>query len=95
MACTCKADLETKVVERLKEEYPEGENHAASLDANYLYAMDDFGMLGRMEFDNEVFTKTKKGTMRKLKPKLSMAFTFCPFCGVPYKEPKDVQENAE
>ncbi len=92
MACNCKSDLEAKVVDRLKEEYPEGENHQASLGANYLYALEDFGQLGRMEFANEVVVTTKKGTKRTIKPKLSMVFTFCPFCGVRYKEKKETQE---
>jgi|LULJ01.1.fsa_nt_gb hypothetical protein len=101
MTCNCKTEIEAKVVERLKEEYPEGRDHTATMDNNYafLFSMNDemnsVLHVGYIAFKNTVTTTTKKGVERTAKPQLNIHFTYCPFCGERYKKAETSVEQTE
>lgn len=90
MACNCKNELEAKMVEVLKVEHPEAENHQASLDSGYAFTISEnsMRMVGKFQFENAITVTTKNGVKRTQKPKCGMFFTYCPFCGVKYNEDK-------
>lgn len=95
MTCNCKTEIEAKVVERLKEEYPEGRDHTANMDKNYAWTMPDFNQVGYLALTNTVTTTTKKGVERTVKPALNLHFTYCPFCGERYKKAETCAEQTE
>ncbi|KAA8734884.1 hypothetical protein F4V57_03760 [Acinetobacter qingfengensis] len=86
MVCSCKPDIEQKILERLKEQYPEGKDHSSTMNKNFGYTFPDMAVVAYFELTNSVTVMTKKGTERIVKPKLSLHFTYCPFCGVKYKK---------
>ncbi len=87
--CTCRNDIEKKLLARVIEQKPEAKDHAASLKG-YV-----FGFKGNtlvmspvmpLEVTYEQELKKKPGEYRTKKEKMNMFFSFCPFCGVNLKE---------
>lgn len=78
MNCDCKKRIKAKLLERLKTDHPDGQNHFATLDGY------GFGIT----YDNKMVLQGGTPiTLLSMTPKKSggiktMVWTFCPFCGV-------------
>lgn len=84
MKCGCKKDIEAKLLERFKAERPEGEGHSASMDGAYGLGMTNDNKVvqqGVAPVILEVMLPKKSGGMAPKTIKMSMIWTFCPFCG--------------
>lgn len=84
MACTCKKDLEEKLLTRFKEMTPEASGHEASLNGYALIFGEKLEQKGYMTLSTEAAFPLKKGGTKNKKQTQNMIFTFCPFCGVKY-----------
>ena len=84
MSCTCKSDIETMLLDRLKTSEPDGANHAAHL-AGYGLCIVGNTLQSRpyMDVHQSVDVPKKAGGFKNIKPKMCMYFSFCPFCGKP------------
>lgn len=95
MACECKSKLQERFLGRVKEQLPDSKNHKVDLNG-YAYVFNDNGGMDlvsttTVEIEHTVTVK-KTGLDRVKKEKQSLIHTFCPYCGVRYKEKKDAQE---
>lgn len=93
MACNCKSEIEAKFLARAKEVFPQSTDHSVEL-TGYTFLFGEgysLSLNGCMpaEIQHKVVVK-KTGLSRIKKEKQSFIFTYCPFCGVPYKK-----ENGE
>ena len=83
MQCECRNEVEAKVRERIEATLPEGfADYHARLDS-YGFAMMGNQMTTRLmiPYQGEVMVPKKAGGMKKQKIKMSVAATYCPFCG--------------
>lgn len=83
MTCNCRADIEAKLLERIKAAKPDGKEHSAHLQG-YAYGVSGASMVERpyMPFETQVIVPTKKpGGAKLVKAKGNMHFSYCPFCG--------------
>ena len=88
MTCNCKTEISEKFLEKVKADLPESTNHSLEMTA-YSFVLDGNRMelRGYMPVEIKHTVKNKKtGVDRVKKEKTSVLFTFCPFCGVRYKE---------
>ena len=80
--CTCRTDIEAKLLERFKESSPEATDHSVSLQGYGLVIIEN-----RMESRPCMQIKTtasyplKKGGSKVKESTQSMMFNYCPFCG--------------
>lgn len=90
MTCNCKSEIEAKFLEKVKTDLPESTNHGLEMTGYTLLIEDNTMKLrGFMPVEIKHTVKNKKtGLDRVKKDKTSVLFTYCPFCGVPYKEEK-------
>ena len=88
MTCNCKSEISEKFLERVKSERPDSTNHNLEMTAyTFLLEGNRMTLRGFMPVSIEHTVKNKKtGLERVKKEKTSVLFTYCPFCGVPYKE---------
>ena len=84
MSCTCKSDIEAKLLARLKTSEPDGANHAAHL-AGYGLRIVGNTIQTRpyMDVRQSVDVPKKAGGIKIIKPKMTISFSYCPFCGKP------------
>jgi hypothetical protein len=90
MTCNCKSEIEAKFLEKVKADLPESSNHNLEMKS-YSFLLDGNTMTlrGYMPVEIQHAVKNKKtGVERVKKEKTSVLFTYCPFCGVRYKEEK-------
>lgn len=83
MECGCKKDLEAKLTERFVSVSPDATEHQVKLEGyglalvgNTIKVMPCTTAVGTALFPN------KKGGSKLKTVKQTMAFSFCPFCGV-------------
>jgi hypothetical protein len=89
MTCTCKKDLEAKLLEVFQNKEPSAANHEAKLQGYTFVFTDDNRMKlqGCMQANLKACYTAKNGNQRDKTTKTSMLFTYCPFCGVAYDKP--------
>lgn len=82
-ACNCKAEIEAKLLERFKAAKPEAKCHEVSLEG-YGFAIVGNTMTLKpfMHYTASADYPRKAGGATSKKRKGTMAFSFCPFCGV-------------
>ena len=82
MNCTCKADIEAKLLDAFKAEVPTAVDHSVELKG-YLFAIEGNTMVIRPSTTVERFAKVpaKSGGTKSKRSTLNMVFSFCPFCG--------------
>jgi hypothetical protein len=81
--CTCRKDLEAKLTERFKQQSPEANGHAVSLQG-YGYTMSGNSMAERGYMPAEAtaqYPVKKTGDFKAKTIRQNMFFSFCPFCG--------------
>ena len=85
--CNCRADIEAKLLNRHKENTPDARLHTAELKG-YGFILADAGMreVGQMPIELTSEGQLKKGGFKLKKERMTMFFTFCPFCGEKYKK---------
>ena len=83
MKCTCKIDIETKLVERFKIAAPEAEGHQVELQG-YGFGFVDNTMVVQpfAEYKATAAYPLKKGGTKTKTVSGSMIFRYCPYCGV-------------
>jgi len=82
MNCNCQKDIEAKLTERLKEQFPAGTDHGTELQG-YGFAMSGNAMTvrGFMDVKQSAMVPLKSGVPKLKTTSLSMFFSYCPFCG--------------
>lgn len=92
MQCECRSEVEAKVRERMESNLPEGFTHYEARLDNYGFAMTGNTMTTRLmiPYQGEVMVPKKSGGMKKQKIKMSVAASYCPFCGKPAQAEEDV-----
>lgn len=88
MKCTCKKDLEAKLLEKFKEAQPDATKHDVKLQG-YAYVLNDDNRMklqGSMQANMTANYTARNGNKRDKTTKTSMLFTYCPFCGVAYND---------
>lgn len=100
MTCDCKETLTGKLLERSKEQLPDSKDHSVEMTGYAIvFGENEAGQstletCGFMPVEiKHTVTVKKTGLDRVKKEKTSLLFTYCPFCGVPYKEKKEVAES--
>lgn len=85
--CNCRNDIEAKLLNRHKDNSPDSRLHTAEL-TGYGFIITDSGMkeVGQMPIELTCEAPLKKGGFKIKKERMSMFFTFCPFCGEKYKK---------
>lgn len=83
MTCNCKADLEAKLTERFVKGLPEATEHKVELQG-YGFAMvgNSLKVMPHTTAHGTALHTLKKGGTKLKTVKQTMAFSFCPFCGV-------------
>ncbi len=86
--CTCRKDIEAKLLERFKTNAPDATDHGVEL-AGYSFALMGNKMVSRptMPIRASAMHPLKKGGAKLKKSEQSMFFNFCPFCGVKFEVP--------
>ncbi len=83
--CTCKKDIEQKLLERFKAQQPDATAHEASLQG-YGFGIDPTGnrmvLRGFLPYRTTAVFPLKKGGSKSKTTTGNMYFSYCPFCGV-------------
>lgn len=89
--CDCKSRIEKRLLDNFKERFPEASDHTAKLQG-YAFIMNgvtsELTLKGCMQLEKTAKFPIKKGGVKQKTVKVSMMFTFCPFCGVKYDAPE-------
>ena len=86
MSCTCRKDIEEKLLARFKAQSPEANAHEVDLQGYTLILGDNLVCKGYMPIKATASFPLKKGGFKEKKIMQNMIFTFCPFCGVKYDQ---------
>lgn len=81
--CTCKKDIEGRLLARFKEAAPEASGHSVVL-AGYALVLHENSLLQKpyMEIRVSAAFPLKKGGTKPKVVRENMIFSYCPFCGV-------------
>ena len=89
MLCNCQQEVAVRMLERFKKNKPELTDHHLRLDGYVLTVMDDTWVsIGAMPVVCTGKFLTKKLVEKTSKTTAQMLFSYCPFCGTRYSEPK-------
>lgn len=82
MNCTCKSDIEAKLLDKFKAEVAAGSSHRVELNG-YGIVLTDKGMELRPYTiaERSVVVPKRAGGETTKKSTVNMFFNFCPFCG--------------
>lgn len=84
MKCTCKADIEARLVERFKADYPEAQNVKLTIESYGLGLRENTMVVqGAAPIKYSALVPRKAGGTKQISRKASLVWSFCPFCGVP------------
>lgn len=90
MTCNCKKEIEAKLLAKAIAQYPEATEHKASLSKGYSLIIDkqsgECRDVARMPLEITAMFPLRNGNVKSKTIKMSMFFSFCPFCGVKYEE---------
>jgi hypothetical protein len=83
MNCTCRADIEAKLLEHHIQQTPNDRNHEVQL-RGYGFGIIGNKMVSRpyMPYEVKAEHSFKNGNVKTQTIKGTMRFNFCPFCGV-------------
>jgi hypothetical protein len=82
--CDCRTRIEEKLLNKFREVAPEATDHRAKLTGYALIFGETLTEKGCMAIDYAAKYPLKKGGTKEKATKISMMFTFCPFCGGKY-----------
>ena len=85
MACSCKTEIEAKLLTRFQEVSPEAVGHEVSLTGYAFILGDKLEFKGCMKLEAVADFPLRKGGFKRKTQIQNMIFTFCPFCGVKYE----------
>jgi len=81
--CNCKQDLEAKLLERAKEQYPDSTDHSVEIQG-YAFAFMGNTLISRqtlpLAIEHTVIVK-KTGLTKRKTEKQKMLASYCMFCG--------------
>lgn len=83
MPCTCRTDLEAKLLERFKQQHPDTKNHQLELTGYALVLGEQPQEYPAMKVIATHTVTSKAGRQREKKVIQSMIGHHCPFCGTP------------
>lgn len=85
MQCTCRENLEEKLLAKFKEDNPDSIDHRIEL-AGYSFVFGEtLEERAVMTFNSSHVVTAKNGNKREKKDKHSLLCRYCPFCGKPAK----------
>jgi len=84
MACSCKTEIEVRLLERFKEVSPEAQAHEVELTGYAFILGDKLEYKGCMNIEAVADFPLRKGGFKRKTQHQNMIFAFCPFCGVKY-----------
>ena len=86
MSCDCRETIESKLLARFKEQVPDAQNHKASLKGYGLVLGASVREVGCMPAELTADRPLRRGGYKPKTDRMSMFFTFCPFCGKKYEK---------
>lgn len=86
MQCTCREDLEKKLLARFKEDNPDSTEHRVELTGYALIIGERLEQYPVMKIKASHVVTAKNGNQREKKVEQSMICSYCPFCGKPAKD---------
>lgn len=84
--CDCRNDIESKLLERFKEQVPDAQNHQATLRGYAMVIRETPLEVGCMPIELVADRPLKRGGYKPKTDRMNMFFTYCPFCGAKYKK---------
>lgn len=84
--CDCRETIESKLLACFKEQAPDAQNHKASLNGYGFVLGASVREVGCMPIELTADRPLKRGGYKPKTDRMSMFFTFCPFCGEKYKK---------
>lgn len=94
MTCNCQNDIEAKLLERFKAQAPVAKSHNADLRGYTFVFGEKVVSKGCMQAELSAEHPLKKGGFRPKTERVTIVFTYCPFCGKKYDEAA-AKEGAE
>lgn len=89
--CTCKSDIEQKLLDRFKEQNPLADSHKSELMGYGIFITKDLGLVAKpfMNLELKANFPLKKGGAKSRTEKSTIVFNYCPFCGEKIKSDQD------
>lgn len=89
--CNCRTDIEAKLLERYREQFPEARNHAIGLDGYVFGVTESLDMFMRpsLQYRGSAIHPLKKGGEKQKKITGNMVASYCPFCGETLRSPEE------
>ncbi len=91
MTCKCRAEIEDMVLKAFIAESPDKENHKVNLEGYHLLSTkaeegkpSEWVSRCAATVERKLTYKTKAGKPKDKVEKVSVFFSYCPFCGVKY-----------
>lgn len=88
--CDCRSRIEEKLLNNFRAKSPEATDHRAKLTGYALIFGKELTEKGCMSIEYTAKFPLKKGGVKEKAQKVSMIFTFCPFCGDKYDQVPEV-----
>lgn len=79
--CTCRKDIEAKLLDRFKESAPEAKGHVVELKGYGFSLGASIQETAYMEYETGATFPLKKGGEKHKNQRGNMIFSHCPFCG--------------
>lgn len=96
MACDCESEVEGRLLESLKQKYPESQNGTISLDGYGIGISEsmNFITIAFMGISYSADFPLKRGGVKRKSIKSRLTFNFCPFCGKRYEDKQPKEKHA-
>jgi hypothetical protein len=86
MTCDCRETIESKLLTRFREQVLDAQNHEASLEGYGFVLGASVREVSCMTIELTADRPLKRGGYKPKTDRMSMFFTFCPFCGKKYEK---------
>lgn len=84
--CDCRPRIEGKLLDKFRTQFPDATEHRIKLTGYALIFGKELTEKGCMPIEQTAKFPLKKGGAKEKVQKISMMFTFCPFCGTKYDQ---------
>lgn len=80
--CNCRSEIEKKLLDRLKQQQPEAQDHLVEIKGYALLFGDTLESKPYLPIEGSYKLTNKNGELKLKKLKDSMIASYCPFCGI-------------